>query len=163
MAYALRFEVDGDVQLAREFRHIADSVQDFSLPLNRISKDFYDGQKATFDAEGGSEGKQQWASLSPVYADWKRQFFPGRPILVLKGNLRSAATDPQAAGAVHQVTPTEFRAGVNIPVNGWNLATLHQFGTRKMPQRKVIHLSEPQKLRWVQIVRKWYHELTGAG
>ncbi|NOS67912.1 MAG: hypothetical protein HOO67_06165 [Candidatus Peribacteraceae bacterium] len=162
MAFTLQFEVGGDVQLSRELRHISEGVKDFSVPLNLISRDFYEGQRATFEAEGAAEGKQKWPALSPAYRLWKDQRFPGRPLLVLRGNLSKAATDPKAPGAKHEVSKVQFRAGVDIPVNGWNLAALHQFGTRRMPQRKVIQLSEPQKLRWVQIFRRWYYELVAG-
>lgn len=151
----LRFEVDGDVQLSRALDMVADELEDLSPAFERMAEDFYTTQWQVFAKEGGHEGLKPWAPLSERYEAWKERHYPGRPILVLTGRLRAALTTPNARGAIKQVTADTLILGAHVPVKGgWNLAALHQQGTRKMPARPPLRLTEPQKKRWV----KYMHE-----
>lgn len=151
----LRFEVAGDVQLSRALDIAADELEDLSPAFERMAADFYETQRQVFIKEGGFEGLKPWAPLSDSYAAWKERHYPGRPILVLIGRLRAALTVPNARGAIKQVTANSLILGAHVPVKGgWNLAALHQHGTRKMPARPPLRLTEPQKKRWV----KYMHE-----
>lgn len=150
----LNFRVEGEVQLSRKFIKIADSFSDFREPFARMSSDYYAGEQETFANEGAFEGKPRWADLKGKYKKWRETH--GGKILVLTGALRSAATRPDAEGSVFNIENTRLEIGIDLPVNGWNLAALHQFGTRNnMPARKVVYLSQNQKLRWVRIFRDW--------
>jgi len=164
----LNFRVAGEMQLQRKFLGIADKIKDFREAFARIASDFYDGQKATFEAEGAFDGKKKWKKLNKDYKRWKESKGFDSNILVLEGTLKRAATEPNEKGSVFNIQKTKLEFGVNLPVNGWNLAMLHQTGTlnqtgtTKMPARKVIELSQKQKLRWVRIFRDWVQEITKA-
>ncbi len=159
MSLQLRFEIMGQVQLSRTFERLSFGTTNLRKPFQQISKDFYRAQKATFDAEGAHEGKQRWTELNPRYEAWKSRRFSGAKILVLNGKLRSAATSSRAEGSVFKLGANRLEMGVDIPVGGWNLAALHQFGTSKMPVREVVRLSSAQKLRWVRIIRDYFNSL----
>lgn len=159
MAFNLRFSVMGDVQLSRYFDRLSTKVGDFTPAFKKITEDFYEGQSATFESEGAFEGKSKWPKLSPQYARWKSRNYPGKDMLVLRGGLKQAVTSPKARGSIYQETKTSLTMGAEIMVNGWNLVALHQFGTRKMPARPVIELSNRQKKRWVDIIRNWHYDL----
>ncbi|MBT9144602.1 MAG: hypothetical protein DDT42_00444 [candidate division WS2 bacterium] len=165
MALDIKFSVEGDVQLSRTLFAVADDIKDFTVPFKMIADGgtlgkrtipgFYADQLKTFKKEGKHEGKPKWASLSPKYREWKKTHYPGKKILVRTGELKEATTTKTAKGSVFEQTKTLLRMGVNLPVGGWNLAMLHQKGTRKMPAREVIKLSTRQKAGWVGMFRQW--------
>lgn len=157
----LRFEVSGQVQLSRNFDRLGGEIVDMLYPFTLISQDFYASQKSTFDAEGAFEGKKKWDALSPEYARWKDRKSAGTQLLVLSGRLKRSATTQYGEGSIFRLNTNRLEMGVDVPVNGWNLAVLHQFGTRKMPVREVIRLSDKQKNRWVRIIRDWHYKLIG--
>lgn len=160
MAVDFRFNVMGVDQVSRLFDRIGNGVNDFTKPYKKISTDFYKSQDTTFKNEGNFEGKQKWQKLSKAYELWKRKKYGNQPILVLTGALRKAATKRNAFGSIFDLSPKSLLMGVDIDVNGWNLAALHQFGTKKMPKREVIRISNVQKKRWVDFIRNYIHKLT---
>ena len=159
MSLQLRFEIMGQVQLSRTFDRISLGVSNLRKPFGLIAKDFYHAQRATFDAEGAHEGKQKWQKLNPRYRAWKAKKYSGAKVLVLTGVLKRAATTPSAKGSVFKLGGRRLEMGVDLMVGGWNLAALHQFGTSKLPAREVIRLSSAQKLRWVRIIRDYFHSI----
>jgi len=159
MALALSFTVFGEKQLNRFFDDFALGITNFKIPFSNISKDFYATQKQVFQREGAIEGRKAWAPLSSKYAEWKGANFPSRKILELSGDLKKASTTQNAKGSVFKLTNTLLEMGVNLNVGGWNLAELHQFGTKNMPQRKVIDLTNKQKVRWTSIFSVYIQKL----
>lgn len=158
-----RFEIMGQVQVSRVFDKIGDATANWRKPFGLISKDFYNTQRATFDAEGAHEGKPKWAEDSPRYKAWKASKGFSSKTLVLTGKLRGAATSPSAEGSVFNLGRQRLEMGVNLMVGGWNLAALHQFGTRDMPAREVVRISSEQKKRWVRIIRDYFHSIIRRG
>lgn len=159
MSFNLRFSVMGQVQLSRTFDQLSLGVANLRKPFEKIKRDFYQTQKATFDNEGAYEGKPRWKELKPEYKRWKERKYPSSQTLVLDGTLKRAATTPSSEGSVAEVTKDSVALGVDLPVNGWNLAALHQFGTKNMPAREVIRLTSPQKKRWVRIMRDHFESI----
>lgn len=73
-----------------------------------------------------------WAPLSPQYAAWKMVRFPGTPPLVRTGRL-AASLSGQTTDSIFSVTPTKMQIGTRL-----EYAKFHQYGTTKMPKRKVV-------------------------
>lgn len=73
-----------------------------------------------------------WAPLSPQYAAWKLVRFPGAPPLVRTGRL-AASLSGGTADSVFSVTPTKMQIGTRL-----EYAKFHQYGTAKMPKRKLV-------------------------
>lgn len=151
--FQLRFEVDGQTQFNRQLQGIQDDVKDFRPAFELIYAEFLETESKQFGAEGSFEGNSKWAPLSEDYETWKSRHFPGKPILELHGNLKRSLTERSAPGAVYRASDKDLEMGTSI-----NYAIYHQRGTRKMPARKPIELSEAQKQRWVQIMRKTFKE-----
>ena len=84
---------------------------------------------ANFTAQGLPSGG--WSPLDPQYAAWKQTRFPGRPMLVGDGSLFRSVTS--MTSGVSSIAPTKAEFGTNV-----EYAKFHQYGTRKMPKRKVI-------------------------
>ena len=147
----------GVEQVSRTFDKIGKGVTDLRKPFNEISKTYYKSEQIKFKNEGAYRGEKKWTKLSDSYAKWKK----GRgQILVLRGHLKRAATTRNASGSIFDLGRQSLTMGVDLQVNGWNLAALHQFGTRKMPKREIIRIDAIQKKKWMRIIRDYIHKLT---
>jgi predicted RecB family endonuclease len=91
--------------------------------------------EAEWFASEGQSGAAKWAALKPAYAAAKDRVYPGEPILVATGELRSSVTDPnrlvvEVADAGPEGT---LVLGSDDPT-----AEYHQEGTENMPARKIF-------------------------
>ena len=149
MAFELEFNVVGEEQLQRSFSRFGEDVEDASEAFREIAKDFREKlMPAQFNTQG-SHGGSGWPPLSPNYAAWKAKNYPGAPILVRSGLLRESLEKNNAYSIV-DIQPKSMNIGSRV-----NYAIFHQQGTRKLPQRKIIQLSEEDKTRWTKIVHVW--------
>lgn len=151
-----RFEVDGEIQLRRYLDILAENISDFTVIFEKIADDFRDTMSGVFSAEGAFEGRSRWAPLSPDYAIQKARKFPGRPILHATGKLRKSLTT-ESDGHICQITPTTLKIGTSD-----EKAIFHQRGTRKMPQREIVRLTQSQKSRWTRIIHTEVFRNTGG-
>ena len=143
------FTVDGEQQLRRWLDIASDSVNDFTPIFEKLADDFRQTQEEVFKKEGANEGLPKWKPLSPRYKKWKTKYYPGRPILVLKGDLKRSLINKSDSKHIERIKKDSFEIGTKV-----NYAIFHQRGTNKMPKRKVLDLSEPQKRRWIQIAHR---------
>jgi len=72
-----------------------------------------------------------WAPLDPVYAAWKMARFPGAPPMVQTGRLFASLTG--ATASFETMTNTSITVGTSV-----EYAKFHQYGTTKMPKRKIV-------------------------
>lgn len=72
-----------------------------------------------------------WAPLDPQYAAWKMARFPGAPPLVRSGRLFASLTG--ATASIESMTNTSLTVGTSV-----EYAKFHQYGTTKMPKRKIV-------------------------
>lgn len=154
--FQLRFDLDGDVQLSRYLDIMAENLSDFRPLFEDISDDFRSTMSGIFSGEGAFEGNSKWAPLSPAYKEWKAKKFPGKPILQAKGNLMKSLTSI-GGNHVSHVSSDSLEIGTKDLK-----AMFHQKGTRKMPQRKLIELTQPQKRRWTRLAHKYIFERGGG-
>ena len=132
----IHFEIDGAVQLNRAFSRYNEQLRDIRGALPQVKEAFYKGERKQFE-QGMGRGK--WAPLSPEYADWKARHYPGRKILELTGLLK----ETMFGGTSYlkwYAEPQELAVEVSVPY-----ALFHQRGTRRMPAREVIWLTEETK------------------
>jgi hypothetical protein len=85
-----------------------------------------------FESEGGWGG-DPWAPLTPDYAAWKAEHYPGRSILYATGDMRRAASNPE-----RDATPISLSLTIVDPK-----IEFHQGGTDKMVARPVIPAELP--------------------
>jgi len=95
--------------------------------------------KEQFRSQGGAGQHGSWASLSRKYAARKAGMFPGQKILSATGAMRNSFTTGSNNIARGRVTSRgiEFDFGSKDPK-----ADFHQFGTSKMPRRRIIDFKE---------------------
>lgn len=73
-----------------------------------------------------------WAPLDAGYGAWKATRFPGMPPMVKTGKLLASMTG-NSPDSLFSVTPTSMSIGTKV-----EYAKFHQYGTTKMPKRKLV-------------------------
>jgi len=89
-----------------------------------------------------------WAPLSPAYAEWKQQHFPGKPILQRTGALYGAMTSASRfGGSQSKISGDTLSIAPTVPY-----FRFHQQGTGRMPARPMIDFSElePKVLPYIE-------------
>jgi len=148
----VKVDVFGDIVLARALSRFGENVRDFSPVLEEIHDAFIQIEQEQFDTQGGRSNP--WEPLRPTYAQWKQKYFPGLPILVLTGALRSEMVNPQT-----EITPHTLRMS---PYNDLK-AIFHQKGRADMAARPVIDLTEADKLDWMKRIHRFIYEKAKEG
>lgn len=155
MVLRLGFEVEGEVQIARTFSRFADGVEDIRDPLEEIADDFFEVEQRLFDSEGSTGEHGTWAPLSPRYAAWKANNFPGRRLLVAENRMKQSLTS-RTGDSVREIDPLELRLGTRIRSrSGFPYPAAHQTGTSKMPRRRPIDVAEGDKRNWTRFVQRY--------
>mgnify|MGYP003136546215 FL=1 len=125
----------GGLKLLRGMEKWADLIEDASEAWPHVTNLIHRHNMRTFKSEGAATGnRRKWAPLSPAYAIQKAREFPGRPILVRTGALRSALT----GGSGSRVRKTKKTLTVGAKGEQARIGTYHQLGTAYMPARPPI-------------------------
>lgn len=143
-SFVLSFEVAGDTQIRRGFSRFTDGVKDLREPFEEIAKDFAQIETKQFDTQG-SYGSGGWKDLSPRYEKRKK----GGSILVKTGLLRGSLLGGNP-WSIRVINPLELRLGTKL-----HYGIYHQTGTRKMPARPPIQLTDADKSRWTKFIHKY--------
>ena len=85
-----------------------------------------------FAANGLPTGTKPWKPLDKDYGTWKAANFPGAGTMVRSGNLFRSLTSLTDSTA-NTITKTSATFGTSI-----EYAKFHQYGTTKMPARKIV-------------------------
>ena len=117
-----------------------------------IARKFFERNFGTRGAEFGNK----WKSLAKsTQKDRKRKGFKAtRPILVRRGRLSASVVDKRSAGHVQTISRTGIMLQSRATVNGRNLFTIHQKGTKRIPARKMVKEGTPpfiSKRGWEEI------------
>ena len=108
--------------------------------------------KAVRQRGGGGKFKSgAWAWLSPRYAAWKSEHYPGRPLLVREGTLRRSVTWSRGQlgpGGIFRSNPSFVVVGTSVPH-----ATYHQSGTKHMPARPFLPPPDPKV--FAPLLKQW--------
>lgn len=114
-------------------------LDDSEPVFQSMAKQFGKSMQEQFAKRGGHTGSQ-WAPLSPVYARWKQRNHPGKPLMVLSGDLKDSLT--KRPFGVDEVWDKGMVVGTAI-----SYATYHQNGTDRMPARPLIGKPPRQELK----------------
>ena len=153
---AFTIQIDGDVQLARRLSRVSAGVRDFRPAWEQIVSQVERIEEEQFSSQG-AHGSGGWQPLSPAYAAWKARNFGGGGILVRTGRLRSSLTR-RNPDSIREVRPLELRFGTRVPY-----AAFHQRGTRALPERKPIELSEGDRREIVRTLQRYLVGLARHG
>ena len=73
-----------------------------------------------------------WSPLSPKYASWKSARVPAAPLMVRSGRLFRSVTELEDS-QVNVIRDNGAEFGTSV-----EYAKFHQYGTTKMPKRKIV-------------------------
>lgn len=137
----ITFEVSGQEPIQRKLATFGARIENMAPAWEEVGTALMLDFMENFHEEGGVFGRGTWAQWQPLrpstVADRRRLGYPGEhPILVREGDLLASVTIRGAAGNV-------FEVGANSLVLGTTdrKAKYHQFGTRRMPARKIVGIS----------------------
>ena len=79
MSFTIRMDPPAK-EMELNFSRWARLIGDFKPVFNDVAKIFYKHEARSFASQGASTG-EEWERLSKAYGAWKKQNFPGRPLL----------------------------------------------------------------------------------
>lgn len=151
MAYRYRIAIDiefGDDfdNLQERLDEIEDRLEDVSPALRwggKVLERAFSRNFTTLGAESArSMAGSMWPPLDASYASWKATRFPGAPMMVQSGKLFSKV-ESMTKSNVSRVENMEATFGISS-----EYAKFHQYGTKNMPERKIIFVPRnfPERL-----------------
>lgn len=151
MVTSLKVSIVGDRQLVHGLKLWQTRISDWRPFWDDIEQFLQDRIKLSFATEGGSSEGGRWEPLSPKYAEWKQQHYPGRGMLVLSGGLKGSLTEDLHPQALRQKRKTTFNFSSRNP-----LAVIHHEGLGDwLPARPLLVLTETDKKAIVEHARMW--------
>lgn len=136
----LRFS--GNAALTRRLSAMQTAVADMTPVWGVLRNRFVATMAMEFAGQRSASGK--WKPLSPAYGAWKAQHYGGKPILQRTGELYGSLTGDLA---IDIREPQMMVLGTDV-----SYARFHQTGTKKMPARPIIDLSESERMTWVELI-----------
>lgn len=124
----------------------ADEIADLK-PLMGLFGDVFRSHMTQQFATEGRHGSGGWDALSPAYEQWKREHYPGRPIGVLTGALRSAMTG--GSGYSERISETDASFGMDAS----SAAT--SYGKHFDARRPVIRIPQSAVGDWRKACQEW--------
>jgi len=127
----MRVTADVDSDDAEELlEDIRERMRDFRPFWKHAKRELEKSFSENFLTGGSLVGG--WAPLDAGYAAWKSVRRPMAPILIFDGKLFNSLRSLDKA-AVNKIEKLEATFGTDV-----EYAQFHQYGTTKMPQRKII-------------------------
>jgi len=146
-------ETIGEERFIRGFNRIKKQIVDMRPVFEKIATYFWAREKQIFAREGDPEG---FKPLSAAYKAWKQKHFPGRKIMQLTERLRNSLIGEKQAVAQDTIKIVKKKSaefGTQVPYTH-----RHQMGTFGMPQRKIVQLTEKDKMWWAKTIHEWAYK-----
>jgi phage gpG-like protein len=147
-------DVFGEKQVERELLRFSHAAMDMRPAGARFMEYMRSVERSQFDSEGRT-GSGGWTPLKPRTVAQKTARGLDPRILRAHDDLRKSLTNKSHGNHVERISSDEFFFGTRDPK-----AKFHQGGTRKMPARRVVDLSERNRRAIVKIVQS---HLMGEG
>lgn len=163
VTYDLQIKVDGLEGIQNKMKVVEAEIKDFTSVFHLIADDFRRTEKYKFEAEGAYDGAKKWEALSPKYAERKQKEVGHKKILEYSGKLKKSLTNKGDANHTLIIKPTKMEIGTRVKVKGWNLARLHHHGTRRLPERKIIELTDVMVKRWTDLMFRGIRQTLAGG
>lgn len=147
MPTRLTFTFYGDTQVDRTIDRMLADVADLRPVWEVLAGRFVTMEQRQFATEG-QYGSGGWAPLSPRYAAWKAEHYPGKTILRRTDDLyRSLTSRPLG---VEVIEPRYMILGSAVPYGAF-----HQHGTGRMPRRRPVEFPESERREWVKVLQRF--------
>lgn len=145
----LLVKVAGNENVLANLDGVVKRSQDMRIPFNLFRKVWIEALEGVFAAEGDP---QPWPELSPAYAGWKQNAYPGQPMLRLTDRLYDSLTS-QTSDTIWFVGPKSMQLGTRVPY-----FIFHQEGTATMPARPILTLPTEAAAALVSMVTNYIGE-----
>ena len=145
--YQLGVFVEGASEARYDLGVVIKDSDNLVPAFQSISRMFWRAEKEQFDSYG-LRGGAEWLPLSYRYAKWKHKHYPGRPLMVLTGELRRSLTGKSAKSYLYY---DRHKMAIGTTVS---YAPYHQSGTRKMPRRPLIALTKDDAMDYAKEIQK---------
>jgi len=136
---------DNSEDVTKSLAAFQDVLADQAPALREIADDFREMLAQQFASEGRAQGTPWAGRVGPTLASARPGQAPA--LLVRTGALRDSLISP-GSGHVEEMDGRSLTLGTRLPY-----AMFHQLGTRHMPARPIIVLSEERSQRWAEVVR----------
>ena len=124
-SFSIRMDPPAD-EIKIAFSRWASLIGDFKPVFIDVAKIFYKHEARSFASQGATTG-DEWEKLSKSYGAWKKQNFPGRPIL-----------QRRAPGSLRRISNRGMVIGLNDKTKIGKYGKLHSTGTANMPARPPV-------------------------
>lgn len=153
MGLEIKIGVTGGTELSRILAVQSQKIKDLRPAWDQIEKSATKMQERVFRQKGGADGLPKWAQLAASTIRQKKRIAPqyANYPLIRTGALRDAWTRPNAQGAVRIKEPLLFAFGINE--RDIEYAKWHQTGTRRMPKREHLRLTESMRRSIVKTIQ----------
>lgn len=143
--------------IKKKLAKIKKKIIDLNPVWDDVRNVFFDIENKRFE----TQNKGRWRPLSPGYAEWKRQHYPGKPIMVLKGNLKKSLTS-MSDKTVYIKNKREMTIGTSI-----EYALAQHFGIKKkglggLPSRPLIGITKQDANKFKKIINKYLDTMIGT-
>lgn len=145
----LTFEIAGEKQIARELLRFSGAATDASPAFMAIGDLIIAETREQFASEGG-HASGGWRALKASTLDRKRRLGLRLEILRATDTLLHSLTVKGDPNMIFQSSPTELVFGTRVPY-----AEYHQTGTRTMPRRRPLELTENARRESVKILQRY--------
>lgn len=143
MAFRFQVELAGAPELDVGFSRFGENIQDLTPAWELIADDWYAMELDLFKSQGAT-GTEAWKPLAPSTLRRKK----GPSILNETGALQKSLTLTGGKN-IKVVKKMELRLGTKDPK-----AKFHFYGTRRMPRRRPIQITENDKKRWIKLMQR---------
>ena len=138
--FTLEMEPDAkNIDLA--FSRWSSLMDDWGPTFADVVRLFQMHERQHFDTHGKSTGRK-FRKLSEPYRKWKEKNYPGRPILVLRGTLRTALVrGGRGTDGIRKITSNSLEVGIDPSSQTAVYARAHSEGKRRggtMPKRPPV-------------------------
>jgi len=141
--FYISFELEGEVQLSRRLRMASNGVKDMSPAFKKIGRQMrqtFEGP--VFESEGREIGVH-WKPLSPAYARWKSQKYPGRGILQRTGKMQGNFKNEHGKNYARIYNPTKY----------FKYHQSNQNRSSSLPRRQMMKLGQLQREQVQKVIQ----------
>lgn len=149
----VRVETLGAKAYAFALGNIKRDMGDFKPVWPRVAELFYRSEGQQFSSQGSRGPSGRWSPLNPQYAKRKRMKWGTRGILIASGRMKASLVG-RSADSIYDVSHGMYaELGTRVPY-----AIFHQAGTSKMPQRKLIDMTDRDQLAVAKVFQEYINQ-----
>ena len=144
-----RLSIAGDQQIARRFVRFADNVEDARPVFRNLMGTYRKRSSKQFTSQGKS-GSGGWKPLKPSTVAAKKRAGLDRRILHATLRLRESMTGSHPSDGIRIILPGSMAFGSTV-----KYAPYHQHGTKNMPRRRVLELTEAERRADLKTIQRF--------